>query len=148
MLFSGTEMTQRIKSAPCIGFCSTTYGDLVCRGCYRNLNQVLHWTRLSVDEKQEFYDNIAALAKKELLERITITEPNILEEWAGKLLVYSQDPSKRSIFYDLLQALQQGINIVESSAACQLRDSLSPIREVYRKVDQAIYAQLNAEQSS
>lgn len=140
-------MTQRIKSAPCIGFCSTTYGDLICRGCYRNLHEVLHWSRLSSNEKQDFYDKIAKLAEKELAQLIKITEPKLLEEWAHQLLVYCQDPAKRSVFYDLIQALQQGINIVESSGACQLRDSLSPLREVYRKVDQAIYAQLNAEQS-
>lgn len=141
-------MTQRIKSSPCIGFCSTTYGDLVCRGCYRNLHQVLHWTRLSLEDKQDFYDKIAKLAEEELHSLIKITEPEILKQWVNSLLVYCQDPEKRSIFYDLLQALQQGINIVESSRACDIKDNGAAIREVYRKVDQAIYAQLSTEQSS
>lgn len=29
--------------SPCIGVCSTTYGDLICRGCYRFAHEVTEW---------------------------------------------------------------------------------------------------------
>ncbi len=29
--------------SPCIGVCSTTYGDLICRGCYRFAHEVTQW---------------------------------------------------------------------------------------------------------
>ena len=29
--------------SPCIGVCSTTYGDLVCRGCHRFAHEVSEW---------------------------------------------------------------------------------------------------------
>ena len=31
------------RISPCIGVCSTTYGDLVCRGCNRFAHEVAQW---------------------------------------------------------------------------------------------------------
>ena len=33
----------RQRTSPCIGVCSTTYGDLVCRGCNRFAHEVVQW---------------------------------------------------------------------------------------------------------
>jgi hypothetical protein len=33
---------QTIKT-PCVGLCSTVYGDLVCRGCKRFHHEVINW---------------------------------------------------------------------------------------------------------
>ena len=32
-----------LRRTPCIGICSTTYGDLVCRGCKRFAHEVVGW---------------------------------------------------------------------------------------------------------
>lgn len=135
----GYTMSQRFKSAPCIGFCSTTYGDAVCRGCYRSLHEVLHWAHLSTEEKQSFYDRIGFLAEKQLNKLLDITHPELLEQWLQDLPVYCQDPQKRSLAYDLLQALQQGVNVItESRGACRTQGNLH-IRDIYRSVDQSVY---------
>mgnify|MGYP006200948357 CR=1 FL=1 len=39
------------RRTPCIGTCSTTYGDLVCRGCKRFNFEVINWNRYSEEEK-------------------------------------------------------------------------------------------------
>ncbi|MEM9624509.1 MAG: DUF1289 domain-containing protein, partial [Pseudomonadota bacterium] len=31
------------KRTPCVGICSTTYGDLVCRGCKRFAHEIVQW---------------------------------------------------------------------------------------------------------
>lgn len=36
-------MTELIRRTPCVGICSTTYGDLVCRGCKRYAHEIDHW---------------------------------------------------------------------------------------------------------
>lgn len=36
LVFSKTE-------TPCIGICSTIYGDQICRGCLRNFQEVIDW---------------------------------------------------------------------------------------------------------
>ncbi|MEO1955257.1 MAG: DUF1289 domain-containing protein, partial [Gammaproteobacteria bacterium] len=35
-------MTRSVKT-PCIGVCSTVFGDEVCRGCKRFQNEVIEW---------------------------------------------------------------------------------------------------------
>lgn len=40
-----------IKRNPCIGVCSTTYGDDICRGCKRFRHEVSTWTKYSDSEK-------------------------------------------------------------------------------------------------
>ena len=36
---------------PCIGICSTTTGDIVCRGCGRNLEEIRQWVSLDREER-------------------------------------------------------------------------------------------------
>lgn len=40
----------RIKT-PCVGVCSTTFGDTVCRGCRRFLHEVVNWNGYSEAQK-------------------------------------------------------------------------------------------------
>ena len=40
-----------IKRNPCIGVCSTTYGDDICKGCKRFRHEVSSWTKYSDEEK-------------------------------------------------------------------------------------------------
>ena len=32
-----------LRRTPCVGICSTTYGDLVCRGCKRFAHEIVAW---------------------------------------------------------------------------------------------------------
>ncbi len=44
-------MTHR-RSSPCIGVCSTTYGDLVCRGCNRFAHEVVEWNAYNEAQRE------------------------------------------------------------------------------------------------
>ena len=37
---------------PCVGICSTTYGDDVCRGCKRFIHEVINWNSFNPEEKE------------------------------------------------------------------------------------------------
>ena len=58
--------------SPCIGFCSTTYGDDYCRGCYRHIREVLDWRQLSSLEKSFYYQKIADLAAVYMKDKVDI----------------------------------------------------------------------------
>jgi predicted Fe-S protein YdhL (DUF1289 family) len=51
---------QRIKT-PCIGLCSTVYGDLVCRGCKRFHHEVIGWNGYNEEQKQAVWQRLEAL---------------------------------------------------------------------------------------
>ena len=40
-----------IKRTPCIGVCSTTYGDDICRGCRRFRHEITSWIEYTESEK-------------------------------------------------------------------------------------------------
>jgi predicted Fe-S protein YdhL (DUF1289 family) len=37
---------------PCIGKCSTTWGDIICKGCGRSETQIRDWCKFSQIEKK------------------------------------------------------------------------------------------------
>lgn len=37
---------------PCIGICSTVFGDKVCRGCKRYMEEIVEWNAYSHEQKQ------------------------------------------------------------------------------------------------
>jgi predicted Fe-S protein YdhL (DUF1289 family) len=43
------EMLQ--TDSPCVGVCSTTFGDEFCFGCKRRFDEVIKWNGLSDEEK-------------------------------------------------------------------------------------------------
>lgn len=53
-------MSQRI-STPCVGVCSTTVGDAVCRGCQRHLDEIRDWFGYDEAERRRRIDELDAL---------------------------------------------------------------------------------------
>ncbi len=51
---------QRIKT-PCVGLCSTVYGDLVCRGCKRFHHEVVNWNLYNDEEKRAVWLRLESL---------------------------------------------------------------------------------------
>jgi predicted Fe-S protein YdhL (DUF1289 family) len=51
-------MTQDGPSSPCIGYCSTSLGDTVCKGCGRTAEEVDQWLLLDEEQKQIIWDRV------------------------------------------------------------------------------------------
>ncbi|MBS4099051.1 MAG: DUF1289 domain-containing protein [Sulfuricella sp.] len=47
--------------SPCIGHCSTSLGDAVCRGCGRTAEEVDRWLLLDDQEKHAIWDRVSAM---------------------------------------------------------------------------------------
>ncbi len=45
-------------SNPCIGFCSTSLGDEVCKGCGRTAEEVDQWLSLSHEQQQRIWQRV------------------------------------------------------------------------------------------
>ncbi|MBF8780896.1 DUF1289 domain-containing protein [Pseudomonas fulva] len=67
--------SQSIKT-PCVGLCSTVYGDHVCRGCKRFHHEVIHWNS---------YDDQARRAVWLRLEKL------LVQVMMAKLEVFDRD---------------------------------------------------------
>jgi len=68
---------QRIKT-PCVGLCSTVYGDLVCRGCKRFHHEVIHWNGYAEDEKHAVWRRLEVLLVQVMAAKVEIFDPERL----------------------------------------------------------------------
>ncbi len=66
--------TQRIKT-PCVGLCSTVYGDLVCRGCKRFHHEVVNWNAYSDEEKRAVWRRLEVLLVQVMQGKVEVFDP-------------------------------------------------------------------------
>ncbi|SEI38165.1 hypothetical protein SAMN05421831_101126 [Allopseudospirillum japonicum] len=48
-----SEVGQHKAPTPCVGLCSTVYGDVICLGCKRTAAEVVHWNELAPQKQWE-----------------------------------------------------------------------------------------------
>lgn len=65
---------------PCVGICSTTFGDTVCRGCRRYLHEVIDWNRYSDAEKRLIWQRLDSLLEQVLPGSFRIDDETLLRE--------------------------------------------------------------------
>ena len=71
-------MTQVVVS-PCVGLCSTTVGDNVCRGCQRHDQEILRWFSLDGDERERRIGELDALRIEVAANFVEVIDEDLLE---------------------------------------------------------------------
>ena len=67
------------KRTPCVGICSTTYGDLVCRGCKRFAHEIVQWNGYDETQQDVVRERLTRL-RDEILEALLVCEePSLLQ---------------------------------------------------------------------
>lgn len=49
------------RRTPCIGICSTTYGDLICRGCKRFAHEIVAWNGYTPEQQERVRERLRTL---------------------------------------------------------------------------------------
>ena len=65
---------------PCVGICSTTYGDDVCRGCKRFIHEVINWNSYNPEEKESVWKRLEKLKTLIMQSKISIINETLMEE--------------------------------------------------------------------
>ena len=71
-------MPDHIIKTPCVGLCSTVYGDLVCRGCNRFHHEVIHWNGYNEDEKRAVWLRLEQLLVQVMTAKLEIFDADKL----------------------------------------------------------------------
>jgi len=69
----------RIKT-PCVGLCSTVYGDLVCRGCKRFHHEVVNWNLYTDEEKRAVWLRLEILLVQVMAAKVDVFDPARLRQ--------------------------------------------------------------------
>jgi len=68
-----------IKRTPCIGVCSTSYGDHICRGCKRFSHEVTGWIKYSDAQKSLVNERLQKFKITILEDKFTIIDSERLK---------------------------------------------------------------------
>jgi len=71
-------MERKIKT-PCVGVCSTVFGDQVCRGCKRFQHEVIQWNGYSDSEKENVWNRLETLKVLIMKSKILIQDEVLLK---------------------------------------------------------------------
>ena len=71
-------MKKSKASTPCLGICSTTYGDNVCKGCKRFVHEVINWNKYAIPEKELVNSRLESFKLTVLKDRFSIANAELL----------------------------------------------------------------------
>ena len=72
-------MRKNRSSTPCIGICSTTFGDDVCKGCKRFSYEITNWGKFSTDERAVVNSRLEQFKITILEEKFIVSDSNLFE---------------------------------------------------------------------
>ena len=75
-------MSKPMRSTPCVGICSTTYGDLVCRGCKRFSHEIVAWNVYTEDQRERVWTRLQALRDQATGVFVTVLDEQLLRDGA------------------------------------------------------------------
>ncbi|WP_152222633.1 DUF1289 domain-containing protein [Pseudomonas sp. SCB32] len=106
--------SQRIKT-PCVGLCSTVYGDLVCRGCKRFHHEVVNWNGYGDEEKRSVLSRLEALLAQVMMAKLEVFDAQRLRaQLEQRQIRFVPDQSPYCWAYQLIARGSRMINQVEA----------------------------------
>ena len=76
-----------LRRTPCVGVCSTTYGDLVCRGCKRFAHEIVGWNGYRDDQRDLVWERLNALLTDSVRAHLVVADETKLRSVAARLKV-------------------------------------------------------------
>jgi hypothetical protein len=122
-------MSRLLRSTPCVGICSTTYGDLICRGCKRFAHEIVAWNAYSDDQRERVWNRLRGLRDQATAVFVEIVDANALRESSVTARVDGADLSPLSVTYELLRRKARDMSSLSEIGVRALRQDVSePVR--------------------
>jgi hypothetical protein len=96
-----------LRRTPCIGTCSTTYGDLICRGCKRFAHEIVQWNGYEPEQRRAVWQRLLGLRAGAVRSVLEVRDPDRLRAQAQRVgLSIDGELELENLLYELLQRLQ------------------------------------------
>ena len=93
------------SSTPCIGICSTTFGDDVCKGCKRFSHEITTWGKFSNGERAVVNSRLEQFKATILQEKFTVYDSNLFESKMNEFSInFNNSLDPITWVFDLLRA--------------------------------------------
>ena len=98
-------MRKNRSSTPCIGICSTTFGDDVCKGCKRFSHEITYWGKFSTDERAVVNSRLEQFKTTILEEKFSISDSELFESKMNEFSInFNSSLDPITWIFDLLRA--------------------------------------------
>lgn len=139
-------MRYRNHDTPCIGICSTIYGDEVCRGCKRASKEVIVWNTLPIESKDSILSRLDDFTAEVTASKLSITDPQRLEAMLQHHRIrYRPEFSPYTWAYNLLRAGAHMIQAIDPYGI-EIKPEFAhyTLRELIHLIDDELYANSQA----
>jgi predicted Fe-S protein YdhL (DUF1289 family) len=99
------KLQKKRSSTPCLGICTTTFGDEVCKGCKRFSHEIVSWTKYSLDEREIINTRLEKFKVQILQDRFKVNDDELFSNNLDQMGInfnHSLDPL--TWIFDLLRA--------------------------------------------
>ena len=98
-------MLKNRSTTPCLGICSTTYGDDVCKGCKRFVHEIINWPKYSMDERAVINDRLEKFKIIILKDRFKIQDRDLFSfKLKENAINYNNSLDPLAWIFDLFRA--------------------------------------------
>jgi predicted Fe-S protein YdhL (DUF1289 family) len=130
-----------IKRTPCIGVCSTTYGDDICRGCRRFRHEITSWIEYTDSEKSIINRRLEKFKITVLEEKFTVINPDAFKEALLQAKIrFNQDLQPICWIFDLFRSLNaENLNLEDFSLKVKKDFISTPVPQLKEDVNKEFY---------
>ena len=130
-----------IKRTPCIGVCSTTYGDDICRGCRRFRHEITSWINYSDSEKNIINRRLEKFKVTVLEEKFLVADIEIFKvALKQSKFRFNQDLEPICWVFDLFRSLNtEDLNLKDFGLVIQKEFANIPLPQLKEDVNKEFY---------
>lgn len=137
-------MSIESRRTPCVGICSTTYGDLVCRGCKRFAHEIVDWNAYTEDQRMRVWTRLYALRDACVSALIEVADDAKFAEVVLEVLPHGNGLQIQSMIYELLRRRCRSIVRLADVGLRARTDHFVTASAIRDEVDREFYARSRA----
>ena len=128
------KLQKKRSSTPCLGICTTTFGDEVCKGCKRFSHEIVSWTKYSIEEREIVNDRLEKFKVQILKDRFEVYDDKLLSKNLDQMGInFNHSLNPLTWIYDLFRAAGSqtfdlenfGIKSLKNFDAVKVRDEIN-----------------------
>ena len=132
-------MERKVKT-PCVGVCSTVFGDQVCRGRKRFHHEVIEWNGYTDIQKETVWNRLESLKVLIMKSKIFIENQVLLQSKLDSLKIsYYDKVDPYCWVFDLIKQASQSINDLSEFGLKPLFEPDMELVELKRLIEEELF---------
>ena len=124
---------------PCVGICSTTYGDNGCRGCKRFSFEVINWNAFKPEERESVWKRLEKLKSQIMDSRLKVFDPKKLKESTNHFqLKIKDDLNDLSKAFEVIKQVSESFNNLEEFGI-EVFEKNKPLITLKEEIENELY---------